>query len=108
MRASSTNNRAFTLIELLTVIAIIAVLVGLLFPAIKSALLKAEKSKAQAAIVGLETAFKAYYTEYGRWPIFWSIPTNGTLYTTAPMVGLLRGEDVSGLIGSVNYLGNPR
>ena len=69
MRNSLTTHQAFTLIELLTVIAIIGVLVALLFPAIKNSLLKAETTKAQTAISGLATAFKSYYTEYGKWPV---------------------------------------
>ncbi len=68
MRYLFRTKRAFTLIELLTVIAIIGVLIALLFPAIKSALGKAEASKAQTAIAGLSTAFQHYYTEYGKWP----------------------------------------
>jgi prepilin-type N-terminal cleavage/methylation domain-containing protein len=103
---------AFTLIELLTVIAIIGVLIALLFPAIKSALLKAEASKAQTAISGLATAFKAYYTEYGKWPAS-TTDLSKTICTTNWMVALLRGEDKTGsdpLLGSPNvtYNGNPR
>jgi prepilin-type N-terminal cleavage/methylation domain-containing protein len=60
--------RGFTLIELLTVIAIIAILVGLLFPAIRTAISKAERAKAQTTVVGLASSFRAFYTEYGRWP----------------------------------------
>ena len=63
---ASRDEGGFTLIELLTVIVIIVVLMGLLFPTIKIVLQKAEASKAQTAIAGLETAFKAYYTEYGK------------------------------------------
>jgi prepilin-type N-terminal cleavage/methylation domain-containing protein len=103
------NHRAnaFTLIELLTVIAIIGVLIALLFPAVKSALLKAETTKAQTAISGLATAFRAYYTEYGKWPI---ADINGPeIYdVTTPLYGILKGEDGTATFGSVTYQGNPR
>ena len=64
----SNQNRGFTLVELMVVISIIAVLVALLFPAIKTALLKAETAKAKATILSVASAFKAYNTEYGVWP----------------------------------------
>jgi prepilin-type N-terminal cleavage/methylation domain-containing protein len=107
MRDHVKTKRAFTLIELLTVIAIIGVLIALLFPAIKSALGKAETSKAQTAIAGLATAYKAYYTEYGRWPATTTDPS-GIMSTTNWMVALLRGEDKSGTEGIIKYNGNPR
>ena len=59
---------AFTLVELLVVIAIIGVLVSLLFPAIKTAILKAEAAKAKTTILGIATACKAFKSEYGVWP----------------------------------------
>jgi prepilin-type N-terminal cleavage/methylation domain-containing protein len=59
---------AFTLIEMLTVIAIIGILAGLLFPAIKSALQRAEIAQAQNDIKTIETALKMFYIDYGRWP----------------------------------------
>jgi len=59
---------AFTLIELLTVLAIIGILAGLLFPAIKSALQRAEIAQAQNDIKTIETAAKMFYVDYGKWP----------------------------------------
>lgn len=58
----------FTLVELLTVIAIIAVLMGLLFPAIGSAKDSARRAQAKNDCVQIVTAVKAYYTEYGKYP----------------------------------------
>ena len=84
------RTKAFTLVELLTVIAIIGILAALLFPAIKSALLKAEATKAQSAIVGLSTAFRSYYTDYGKWPIS-DGTANQTYIVDTTFVALLRG-----------------
>jgi len=88
---------AFTLVELLTVIAIIAVLAGLLVPTIKTAMLKAETAKAQTAISGLSTAFRAYYTEYGKWPIVDSSGSYNDFIVDEVMVALLSGDDVGGV-----------
>lgn len=66
---SSTRISAFTLIELLTVITIIAILMGLLFPAIGVAKDQARKAEAKTAVTGIATAVKQYYTEYGKYPL---------------------------------------
>ncbi|EDY19037.1 hypothetical protein CfE428DRAFT_3214 [Chthoniobacter flavus Ellin428] len=60
---------AFTLVELLTVITIIAILMGLLFPAIGVAKDQARKAEARTAVTGIATAVKQYYTEYGKYPL---------------------------------------
>ena len=69
MKKNSSSNRGFTMIELLTVIAIIGILAGLLFPAISTAMKKAKIAKAQVEIHAIETAWKAYLNEYGQWPV---------------------------------------
>jgi len=57
------------LIELLTVIAIIAILMGLLLPALNAAKNAARKSQAKNDITNMVTAVKAFYSEYGFYPI---------------------------------------
>lgn len=68
MTSIASNKKGFTLIEMLTVVAIIAILAGLLFPAISAARRKAQVAQAQTEIKSIESALKTYYTEYGRWP----------------------------------------
>ena len=59
---------AFTLIELLTVIAIIAILMGLLFPALSGAKEQARRGDAKVALGNVITACKSYQTDYGKFP----------------------------------------
>jgi len=59
---------AFTLIELLTVIAIIAILMGLLFPALSGAKEQARRGDAKTALSNIITACKSYQTDYGKFP----------------------------------------
>lgn len=61
--------RAFTLIELLTVISIIAILMALLFPAISLVKEQANKAKARSDVSGIATAVKQYNLDYGKYPI---------------------------------------
>ena len=65
---------AFTLIELLTVIAIIAILMGLLFPALSGAKEQARRAAASTAVRNIVGASKSYYNDYGKFP-----PVQGAL-----------------------------
>ncbi len=60
--------RAFTLIELLTVISIIAILMGLLFPAIGLVKEQANKARAKNDVSNIVTAVRTYNVEYGKYP----------------------------------------
>ena len=60
---------AFTLIELLTVIAIIAVLAAMLLPVINIAVQKARVARAKTEEAGLVNAIEAYDSAYGRMPV---------------------------------------
>jgi prepilin-type N-terminal cleavage/methylation domain-containing protein len=103
------SQSGFTLIELLTVIAIIAILVGLLFPAIQSALRKADSAKAQTEVNSLVSAWKAYFTEYGRWPTDTAGKLLGQDFTggSLPSDGYQMLSDVVALLqGSKTATGN--
>ncbi|MFK7777969.1 MAG: type II secretion system protein [Gimesia sp.] len=68
LKASQQNRRAFTLIELLIAITIIALLLGLLFPAIGSVRLAAQRAQVRAEISNLETAITAFRADFGMDP----------------------------------------
>ena len=59
----------FTLLELLIVIAIIAILFAIMFPAFNGMKKTARKNQATTEVNALATAVRAYHTELGRWPI---------------------------------------
>lgn len=59
---------AFTLVELLTVIAIIAILMGLLFPALSGARDNARRADAGTMVRNIVNACKAYSNDYGKYP----------------------------------------
>lgn len=63
------SSSAFTLIELLVVISIIAILMGLLFPAFKGVQDQAKRTQAKNDEQQIITAVNAYFTEYGRMPV---------------------------------------
>ncbi|MCX5638411.1 MAG: type II secretion system protein [Planctomycetota bacterium] len=58
----------FTLVELLTVLAIIAMLVGLLLPALSVVRKAAKEVKQQAQITTIELALVAFKNDYGDYP----------------------------------------
>ncbi len=62
------ERNAFTLIELLIVIAIIGILMSLLFPAIPGAIDSAKKAETAALLTTLRNAINMYETEYGFLP----------------------------------------
>lgn len=87
------RREAFTLIELLIVISIIAILAGLAFPAVQGALGQGKKAQARNDVNQLAAAIKAFQLEYGRLPASSDSPSTR--------------EVISALIGS-NATLNPR
>jgi len=60
--------RAFTLLELMTVIAIIAILMALLFPSMQMAQDAARRAEAHTTSINIVSSVQAYVTEYGKFP----------------------------------------
>lgn len=70
------GSHGFTLMELVAVIAIIAVLVAMLLPTISKVKSYTRKVGARAEAKSIEAALKQYYTEYQRWPALVNSETN--------------------------------
>ena len=67
--AMQPQQTAFTLVEMLVVVAIIAILIGILIPVVGRAKTKAKVATAKVEMAGLEMAIKSYKTDYNRWPL---------------------------------------
>lgn len=65
----SSSRRAFTLIELMVVVAIMAILAGLVFGAMQGMGQNAKRKKAGVQIAALELGLEMFRQEYGDFPI---------------------------------------
>ena len=66
---NATAKRGFTLVELLVVIGIIAILAGMILPALSKAKDSAKKAQAKSEMQNISGAVRTYEAEYSRYPI---------------------------------------
>lgn len=89
----------FTLVELLVVITIIIILAGLLFPAMSGVSDTTRKLKAKNDLTQIVNATKAYYTEYGKYPLVASEQGSDTIFGeikpfTSNLMDVLRANGI--------------
>ena len=64
------NRRGFTIVELITVVAIIGILLGIVTTAVSSSIQSARARKADASCTLIQQAFATYKAQKGYWPCF--------------------------------------
>lgn len=103
--------RGFTLIEVLTVIAIISLLIGVLVPAVSAARNQAKKASTQSMIESLAKGCEMFHRDFERYPrssgynpFEPSTPTSGIALSGAQWLILeLAGADLKGYVASDKY-----
>lgn len=67
-RASRKRRYAFTLVELLVVVGIIALLAGIVLPSLKQFIIRSNKAKTQSAINLIDGACRYYFNDFDAYP----------------------------------------
>ena len=82
LRTSQDSRRAFTLVELLVVIAVLAILMGLLFPVISAVMERSRRLQARNDELQIISSINAYYTDYQKYPVDPAAKPGDAVYST--------------------------
>jgi len=93
-RKKTHNENGFTLVEILTAMAVIAILLALLIPALSAIEETATKVKQKAQFNGIEVAMEAFYTDTGDYPPSeWNTTLYGNYTASQRLAEALLGRD---------------
>jgi len=91
------RKRAFTIVELLTVMSIIVILIGLLVPALNKARRYATLVRQKAQLHSMDAAIELFNNEYGSYPPSGALDPDGLAYCGAmKLCEALMGQDLLG------------
>lgn len=95
------NKKGFTLVELLTVVAVISILIGILMPALNSSRIRAQRAEVKVTVKQLSQALKAYETDEGVFPPHGEGASEGTIYTywDEALINYLDGDTATSAAG---------
>lgn len=79
------SHNGFTLVELLSIIAIMAILMGITIPVIRSANARAKIARAKSDIAKLEAAAEQYKNDYGSYPTSGNTNIYNAARSTSPV-----------------------
>jgi type II secretory pathway pseudopilin PulG len=92
---------------LLVVIAIIAILAGLLFPAFKAVQNQARQTQAKNDLTQVVNAVNAFYTDYGKYPLVTADSIYGATTTNNTLLNVLRGIDTTNNPRQIVFISPP-
>ena len=98
--------RGFTLIEMLIVMAVIAILIRIALPAVRGMQNEAKISKAQGELHTLRTAMETYNSMYGTLPSIANSDIQDTLLNMSPNIIQSKLYDPFNPSGNTEYLIN--
>jgi prepilin-type N-terminal cleavage/methylation domain-containing protein len=91
------KNKGFTIIEILTVLAVMAILIGVLLPALTTARNAARTAKQRVQFVSIDQALLAWRNDFGEYPPSDATVVGGQLYCGAQKLAeALLGWDLLG------------
>ena len=97
VKNKSSRRKAFTIVELLTVMSIIIILIGLLVPALNQVKRYAKEVKQHAQFHSIDVAMELYETEHDGYPLSGQFGSDGQEYCGAmKLAEAMVGQDLSG------------
>lgn len=96
------TRRAYTLVELLVVMSVIAVLAALTFPAVRGVRISMTRARAKSELIQMETAIERYKDKFGHYPPDARIAANADPYALNQLYYELLGT-TNVTIGGVAY-----
>ncbi len=95
---NSRNKRAFTIVELLTIMSIIVILMGLLLPALNKVKRYAKEVKQKAQFHSIDVAMELFNTEHDDYPESGALDGSGTTDYCGAMklCEAMMGQDLMG------------